>query len=188
VRPGDSDSFKDAAQRLSAALAAGDYPLREEDRERVRSGLLMILFIRYSYLGAAELCEIADEAVERLLKESQLQGGALDKASAWLRKTAINLAIDQLRRVRVDRLDDETVEDELSARLVERLESNDQVKRGLAIAIAKRDEVAVQVITAYLDLADEESGFPSSRAVAERCGYSHTTVQEALKRFRRYIE
>lgn len=188
MHSGDSGTFKDATRRLSAAFAAdGDLP-RDADRERVRSGLLMILFIRFSSLGAAELCEIADEAVTRLLEESRRQGRSLDKASAWLRRTAINLAIDRLRRIREDRLDDETVEDELSGRLLKQLESNDQVKRGLAIAIEKRDEVAVQVVTDYLDLADEESGFPSSRAVAKRCGYSHTTVQEALKRFRRYVE
>jgi DNA-directed RNA polymerase specialized sigma24 family protein len=184
----DSNSFKDAVQRLSAALAADGNSPREEDRERVRSGLLMILFIRFSPLGASEICEIADEAVARLLAESRRQGHALDKASAWLRRTALNLAIDRLRRTRVEPLEDEAVEDEYSARLLEKLESDDQVKRGLMIAIEKRDEVAVRVVTAYLDLADEISGSPSTRAVAKRCSYSHTTVQEALKRFRLYVE
>jgi DNA-directed RNA polymerase specialized sigma24 family protein len=150
--------------------------------------LLTILFSRFSSLGPAELCEIADEAVKRLLEESQRQGRTLDNAAAWLRKTASNLAIDRVRRAREDRLDDESIGDEWSARVLERFESNDQVKRGLAIAIEKRDYVAVHVVTDYLDLAAEESGFPSSRAVAERCGYSHTTVLEALKRFRRYME
>jgi DNA-directed RNA polymerase specialized sigma24 family protein len=154
----------------------------------VRSGLLILLFVRYSYLGAAELCEIADEAVARLLEESRRQGRSLDNTSAWLRRTAKNLAIDRLRRHREEPLDNETLEDELSGRLLERFESNDQVKRGLAIAIEEGDEVAVHVVTDYLDIADEESGFPSSRAVAKRCGYSHTTVQDALKRFRRYIQ
>jgi DNA-directed RNA polymerase specialized sigma24 family protein len=185
---GNSSSFKDAARRLSAAFAAdGDSPY-EEDREQVRSALLMVLFIRFSSLGAAEICEVADETVKRLLEESRRQGRSLDNASAWLRRVAINLALDHLKRVREEPLEDENVEDELSTRLLERLESDDQVKRGLAIAIEKRDEVVVQVVTAYLDLADEEPGFPSSRAVADRCGRSHTTVQETLKRFRGYIE
>jgi hypothetical protein len=185
---GNSNSFRDAAWRLSVAFAAGGDSAREEDRQRVRSALLMILFFRYSSLGAAEICEIADETVKRLLEESEEQGHGLDNASGWLRRTAINQALDHLKRVRVEPLEDGSLEDELSTRLQERLESDDQVKRGLAVAIEKGDEVTVQVITEYLDVADEEPGFPSSRAVAERCGRSHTTVLEALKKFRGYVE
>lgn len=181
-------NFKDAARRLSAAFAAdGDRP-RGADSEHVRSAVLKILFIRFSGLGTTELFEIADESIARLLEESRRQGHALENASAWLRRTAMNLALDRLRRVRDESLDDETVEDDLSARQLERFEDKDQVSRGIGVAIEERDEIAVQVVTDYLDLADEEGRFPSSRAVARRCGYSHTTVQEALKRFRGYLE
>lgn len=184
----NSDSLRDTAQRLSKACAADGEQVDRGDFERVRSGLLAVLFAHFSSLGAAGLCDIADEALARLTAESRRQGRALEKAFAWLSRVATNLAIDELRRAREDELDDETMEDEHPARLVEKLERDDQVKRGLDIAIEKRDEVVVQVVTEYLDLARELDGFPSSRAVAKRCNYSHTTVQEALRRFRDYVE
>jgi DNA-directed RNA polymerase specialized sigma24 family protein len=186
-RSDDSDGVGEAAQRLSAAFAADGSRVREEDYERVRSALLTVLLVRASSLGAAELCEVADEATTRLLEESRRQGRALDSSFAWLRTTAVNLAIDRLRRGRVAPLEDESIEDELPARLREKFESKDQVLRGLDVAIAKHDDIVVQVVTDYLDLADEGTGFPSSREVAERCGYSHTTVLDTLKRFARYL-
>jgi DNA-directed RNA polymerase specialized sigma24 family protein len=187
-RADDPGAVGAAAQRLSAAFAADGSQAREEDHERVRTALLTVLVVKVSALGATEICDVADEATTRLLEESRRQGRALDHAFAWLRRTATNLAIDRLRRLRLDSLDDDSIEDELPARLLEQLESSDQVKAGLKVAIEENDIVVVQVITDYLDLADERDGFPSSREVAERCGYSHSTVLEALKRFARYIE
>lgn len=185
----EADSFTASAQRLSGAFALdGDEP-PSRDVERVKSALLLILLARFGPLGAAELCDIADEAIARLLNESRRQGRALDNAAGWLRTTARNLAHDRFKGPQLETLDDhEAVEDEFATRLLERLTSDDQVKRGLRAAVKAGDDVAVRVVVDYLDLADEMSGSPSTRAVAERCGYSHTTVQEVLKRFRRYLK
>jgi len=183
-------SFEECARRLSAAFAVDGSQPHSEDRDRVRSSLLTILVARFHALGVTELYEVADEAMTRLLKESRRQGNALDSASGWLVRTATRLALDQFKTPRRESLDDSdaAIEDEFTARLIERLESDDQVSRGLRHAVEAGDEVAVQVVGDYLDLADEMTGFPSSRAVAQRCPYSHTTVQEALSRFRQYVE
>lgn len=186
----EAESFGACAQRLSAAFALdGDEP-PGRDADRVRSALLTILIARYLSLGVTELHEIVDESLTRLVNESRRQGRALDSAAGWLRTTAANLALDQLKAPRKEALDDRShaIEDEFAARLLERLASDDQIKSGMHVAIEEGDDVAVRIVIEYLDLADEMPGSPSTRAVAERSGYSHTTVQEALKRFRRYVQ
>jgi hypothetical protein len=43
------------------------------------------------------------------------------------------------------------------------------------------------VVTVWLDMAQERGKEPSSRRVAERTGVSHTSVNQALRRFRSYF-
>lgn len=188
----EGDSFAACAARLSVAFAVdgGEEPA-SSDLERVRSGLMTIVLAGFhTSLGGAELCEIGDEAIARLLKESRRQGRGLDQAAAWLRTTATHLAIDRLRTSHSEALDghEPTIKDEFEARSLERLASDNQVKQGLLIAIEAGDYVDVRIVCEYLDLAYEMPGSPTTRQVAERCGYSHTTVAEALKRFGRYLK
>ena len=113
----------------------------------------------------------------------------LDNAAGWLRKVTINIAIDRLRSQAHESLSDypETAEDDIATRLLDRIVTDDQVRHGLKKAIEEGDEMVVRVVGDWLDLAREFGYCPSSRTVAERCGYSHTTVQAALRRFSRYL-
>jgi hypothetical protein len=188
----EGNSFTACARRLSAAFVLdGDKEPPSSDFERVQSGLTKILFARFhSSLGEADLCEICDESTARLLNESRRQGRALDNAAGWLRTTAVNLALDKLKSPRMEPLDDHepTIKDEFEARLLERLTSDDQVARALQATIEGGEDIVVRIVCDYLDLAEEMPGSPSTREVAERCGYSHTTVGEALKRFGHYLK
>jgi DNA-directed RNA polymerase specialized sigma24 family protein len=183
-----SSSFSDSAKRLSTAFALDGLEVDRRDHERVREGLRRSLVSRFHTLGADELLDIVDEAVTRLLRESRRQSRALENPASWLVRTATNRAVDRTRILAHERFpEDEGHDDDETARLIARVVDHDMLSNGIDTAIRRGDRVCVQVVTAWLDLATETGESPSSRAVGERCGYSHTTVNNALSRFQSYL-
>lgn len=185
---GGSNSFAACARRLSAELARGQSRPHSSDYERVRSGLIRLLLAGFGALGPDEIVDIADDTLERLMLESRRQGGALENPAGWISTVGANRARDRFRGG--DSLPEvaaDTIPDDESTRLLERIGTADHVDSAILAAIDAGDDACVQIVTSWVDLADETGEAPSSRAVAEVCGYSHTAVQKALGRFARYL-
>jgi DNA-directed RNA polymerase specialized sigma24 family protein len=158
------------------------------DLELVRDSLHTFLLARFQRLGADDLLDVADEALFRLVEESRQQGRALDYPAAWLFRVASREAISRLRRPADSTgREEQVLNDDALAALIEANASRATVEHAFRRAVADSDHVAVQVVQAWLDLASELGVAPSSRAVANRIAYSHTTVNSALDRFRSYL-
>lgn len=184
-----SESLSDVARRLSASFASAGAEPPAGDHEQVRAALQTFLLARFPVLAADELLDIVDEAVARLLQESRRQQAALEHAAAWLFVVARREAIDRLRRDRSGPLEpDDTVDDDDAlAALIDRDASRTVIEGAFRRAYAANDHLAVRVVMAWLDTADATGAEPASRALAEQIGYSHTTINEALTRFRGYV-
>lgn len=179
--------YSDAAQRLSELSADGDDRAGDAaDLELVRSTLETFLAVRYSSLGNDELLDLVDEAVARLFEQSRREG-ALERAGAWLFTVVRRLAIDRLRTLRHDRTDVPCLSDDELARLIDRMATSRRVEVAFQRAGASQDHVCIRILKTWLDLAEELGAVPTSRDVALLTGYSHTTVNDALARFRRYL-
>jgi DNA-directed RNA polymerase specialized sigma24 family protein len=185
---GGGDTFADCARRLSAACSLDGASPESRDFERVRVDLIRSLLARFHFLGPDEIAEFADEAMERLVRESRRQGRELANPAGWLVTVAGNLAKDRLKRQDPEPLPHEDcVADTKAEKLLGHLEAKDSFDSAIATAIREGDDVAVRVVQVWLEMAEETGEAPSSRAVGTRCGYSHTTVQQALARFVRYL-
>jgi DNA-directed RNA polymerase specialized sigma24 family protein len=182
-------SVSEAARRLSAYFASAGSEPSAADHERVRAALQMFLLAQFPALGAAELLDVVDETVARLLEASREQGRSLEHPSAWLFTVARREAIDRLRRDRSEPLEEGHLveDDDRLAALIDRNASRTVIEGAFRRAYAANDHVAVRVVMAWLDTAEAVGSEPSSRTLAEEIGYSHTTINEALARFRGYV-
>jgi DNA-directed RNA polymerase specialized sigma24 family protein len=137
--------------------------------------------------------EAAQEVMVRLLAMARAGGrrDPVQNPGAFITRVAQNTAIDLLRRSGKHRhevpLDEEHLElsseDELPA-LLHRSATHATVRAAIAGCLADRDFVTVRIVTVWLDLADELGHEPPSREVADYARVSHTTVNNALQRFR----
>lgn len=184
-----SRQLSEAAARLSAHFVAEEGEPPRADYEVVRDALQAFLLARFATLGPDELLDVADEALFRLFDESRRQGQALANPSSWLFTVAARLAIDRLRAAgKMAEGPDTQPDDDRLAGLLDEDASRWAVEAAFARAYAAGDHVCVRIVTVWLDLAAELGYAPSSREVAERVSYSHTTVNEALARLRRYLQ
>lgn len=192
----DLSTFDDAAGRLLEAVASGDSSrIAPDDLKAVVDALLRVLR-RFYPIGEAEAEDAAHEAVLRLLELASAPtqaSPAIRNPGAYLMWLARNRAIDRLRRR--DREEAESAErapnrltndDEIAALLDADATARmtDAAMRG---AVEAGDHLVVRVVSSWLDIAEESGHAPSSREVAARAGLSHTSVNQALKRFRLYF-
>jgi DNA-directed RNA polymerase specialized sigma24 family protein len=184
-----SGRVTEAAQRLSEHAARhGREQLSSTDVEAVRDALYAFLLARYRALGADEVLDVVDEALLRLVETSAEAEEPLEHAAAWLFTVAKNEALTRLRRLRTgDRMPPDELDDDELAMLLDADASRSMVEDGFRRATSAGDHIAIRVVGAWLDLAAELGEAPSSRLVAARSGYSHTTVNDALGRFRSYL-
>lgn len=182
--------FTAASARVNAALARRDgEALSGRDLATVRGELGRILFIRYRSLGPEEVVDLVSETMTRLVRESKRRGVPFENAAGWLVRVGANLAKDRLEELqRFGDAESEPSEEDQTLSVISREASGTVVEEALRLAIEARDATTVRIITHWLDLADDGGPGPSSRRVAEKSGYSHTTVNEALARFRDYLE
>jgi DNA-directed RNA polymerase specialized sigma24 family protein len=184
------DRFGTAVRRLSDAFAIGrsDGSVAR-DHEIVRDGLATFLALRFQVLGIDEALDLVDESIARLAAESKARGEGFAQAPGWLSNVARNLAVDRLRRQRHESAPNgERLSDDALAALLDREASSGTVYAAARRAVAAHDHQCVRIVAEWLDLANETGEAPSSRVVGERTGYSHTTVNAALARFRTYLE
>lgn len=71
--------------------------------------------------------------------------------------------------------------------LIEGMSTADSVRKALARAHREGDLIVLDVVGAWLDLAQRLGSRPSQRAVAELTGVSKTTVGAVLERFERFF-
>jgi DNA-directed RNA polymerase specialized sigma24 family protein len=174
-----------------ASLLAGDEPASDELlsvegelRRRLRS-----------YEPRVDTEAVAQEAVVRLLE--RLRSGSEEEVrhpGGLLLVIAQRLALDQLRSAWVTRTEPMPVEelerqadDDAIAALLSREASAQRVEQALKAAADAGDHLVVRCVTAWLDLAERHGAAPSSREVAAAASVSHTSVANALARFRAYL-
>jgi DNA-directed RNA polymerase specialized sigma24 family protein len=128
-------------------------------------------------------------------RSERLRDVQAESAWSYLLAAARNSALDAIRtrkrrqEVQVDVLPDQTQSaDDAVAGLIDRDATNARVLAALRAGIEAGDDLTVPIITTWLDLADELDRAPSTREVASRAGVSHTTVAQALKRFRAVLQ
>jgi hypothetical protein len=175
-----------------ASLLADDAPV-SGDLRAVEAELLRRLS---SYEPRVDTEAVAQEAILRLLQllrsESQER---VRHPAALLLVIARRLALDQLRSARVQRtepLPGELLEapgdDDALAALLSRDATAQVVADAMRTAAHRGDYVTVRCVAVWLDLAEQHGAAPTSREVAALASVSHTTVANALARFRRYLD
>lgn len=189
--------FDAAASRLFAALRAGapgETP--PHDLEVVGNWLRRWLRLSFRSLHLPE-SEADEEGQEILLRMFELDSTRLTEIrnpAAYLTQLARNRTIDKMRR-RASRhveLSDDLVailasHDDEIATMLEATVTTAQIRAAMRAASQAGDDVALRVVSTWLDIADELGDPPTSRDVAARSNVSHTTVNQALKRFKSYF-
>jgi RNA polymerase sigma factor (sigma-70 family) len=144
-----------------------------------------------------DAADAAQDAILSLLEVASGDEGSREirNPAAYLTWLARNRALDRLRRRDFEKAADfeEAVDasrggdDERIAALFDRAASSAAIEHALRTALDAQDELAVRVVTVWLDIAAEVGKAPSSRQVAQRTGVSHTSVNQSLRRFRTYF-
>ncbi|SRR6266404_1611928 len=189
------DEFGIAAERL-AAYFAGTGPDRpvpraaeaaaEHDYRIVRSGLERYVLAHFSGVGTATILELVDATLAGFLEDVRTKG-APPNAAGWITLAVRRRAIDELRRQREHPPVEDLSDDEV-ARLLDKRADAAVVYASLRRMRDAGDQVGVRVVTTWLRAAAATPKSPPSRAVAEQLDIHHSTVNEALERFRTYVE
>jgi DNA-directed RNA polymerase specialized sigma24 family protein len=179
VRSGRASSVPDDQLRLLVDRLEGtlqrSYGFRESDAADAAQDALL------------SLLEVASEP-----DASQVE---IQNPAAYLMWLARNRAIDRMRTAAhrtsapLDQRPDTPRghDDDAIASLLDRSATASSVAVAMRAALDAQDDIAVRVITAWLDSAEELGEAPPSRLVAERANVSHTTVNHALRRFASYF-
>jgi DNA-directed RNA polymerase specialized sigma24 family protein len=146
-------------------------------------------------MSDADAADASQEAVIALLERTlDPSGDPVRNPAAFLTWLTRNRAIDRLRAQTRQSLEPpETLtarmgsDDEAIARLFDRAASTERVEAALRVALEQGDALAVRVVTTWLDAAEASGQPPTSREVAAGAGVSHTSVNQALRRFRSYF-
>lgn len=153
--------------------------------------------VRRLGLSVTDAEEIAQETlveVYRRVVEGSRSGRPIERPIAFLVWMGRNRAIDQLRRNNArssaeydDVLANYQARDDQIATLLASSATAAKIEQALRVARASDDRLVMRVVGAWLNLADQQDRVPSSRQVAKQIGVSHTAVNQALARFRRYL-
>jgi DNA-directed RNA polymerase specialized sigma24 family protein len=164
---------------------------RSADPESIavlRADLRRALSLRFPQLDPDDLAQIT---LLRLLYGKSVPGAAaVGNPRAYAHRIARNAALDALKarsRRRESDLDEAAERaapfDAITA-LVDHSVSHAQVVSAMRRLIQGEEARVVRIITLWLDVAEEIGRTPSTRVVAARGRVSHTSVANALKRFR----
>ncbi|MEU3253120.1 sigma-70 family RNA polymerase sigma factor [Streptomyces sp. NPDC006997] len=180
AQDGDEALAPDEEHRLATALANVTTTLPRLLGQRVRD-------------AGQDPEDIAQEAFERFVKA--VRAGRVDEhhsPAGYLVTIAMNIARDGVRRPDTIPLAEagasrDTREDQVT-RMIDSLASAETVRRALERALAERDQMVLEVVPAWLDLAHHTGKQPTSREVALYVGISKTTVANVLGRFRKLLQ
>lgn len=192
--------FDRAAIRLMAAAQGSNHALGEEvtgeDYRVVASALER--FAKGFRLSGDDAEEVVASVLAEMLGRTRADRD-VRHPGAYLFWTTRNRVLDRLRqesRHPTESLDSESLdrglgwysdEDDAIARLLERRATTEMIDAALRAAAAADDQVAVRVVAVWLELAEELGREPTSREVAPEADTSHTTVSNALRRFKTYL-
>lgn len=139
--------------------------------------------------------DVVQGMLTRLLEQSErLARTPVEHAWGYLLGATRNAAIDVIRarkrqrQVPLDAAGEPSSSEDAIAQLIDQDASHSAVVTTLQTYVAAGDKSTVRIITIWLDLADELGRAPSTREVAAHTGVSHTSVANALTRFRRRID
>lgn len=196
--PSASRRFDRAARDLWDSVQAGRASaVTPEDLRLISDWLAETLRRSYGFAesDAADASQDAILALLELAASESSQPAEVRNPAAYLTWLARNRAIDRLRsaswkalhapEARIEPQGEH--EDDAIARLLDRNATAVAVRDAMGAALDAQDHLAVRIVTIWLDLAAELGEPPSSRTVAERGGVSHTTVNQALRRFASYF-
>jgi DNA-directed RNA polymerase specialized sigma24 family protein len=181
-------SFDDAASGLIEA--SSDASLDPQALTILLDGLVRVLRTSRFHLSSEDAEDVAQEAVIRLVEFARTDAAdRVHKPGAYLIRVAQHLAIDRARQATVSMSAPEDLEtlatdDDAIAALLDADASVSLIEGAMRAAVSAGDHLAVRVVVHWLDLAQKFGEAPSSRAVAQRTGLSHTSVNKALSRFR----
>ncbi|HEX8743350.1 MAG TPA: hypothetical protein VF712_09455 [Thermoleophilaceae bacterium] len=190
----EARAFDEAAARLTAGLTEGDRVGRDDFRVVVQ--WLTRWLVRRFGLSEQDAEDAAVAAIEGMYEVGRADAAApaIRKPVAYLVWAARNRAIDKLRRQTIVNAHERAElgpgvidDDERVAALLERDASVSDVRSAMQAAAEAGDDLAVRVIGVWLNMASELGEEPGSRAVGERAGVSHTSVNQVLRRFRSYF-
>ena len=203
--------FEAAARRLLGGFSGGESSASGEDLDLVTT----VLARSVRGVGVRSREDAEEIAHEAVFRASRAKRDHVSHAGAYLLAIAKHLAIDQwrkdVRRAGKEVLTGDIAEfatahygdtfetseggplgyysaqDDAVAQLLEQTITARAVEHALRAANSADDVVTVRVVSTWLELAETTRRPPSSREVARRAGVSHTSVNRALQRFRRYV-
>lgn len=156
---------------------------------------------RYSsYLRKASDIEVADivsEVTLILLTRNESEKPEIENWEAFATSTAEKVVLTRMRSIGRRETREEIYErnpavtdaqpDALVAAKFEKTASVHDVVTAMEFARSTGDNVAIRVITVWLNIADETDSVPKRINVARRANVSPPTVDAALKRFKSYL-
>lgn len=180
-----------AAAEVVDAIAAAAEPRATTIR------ILQVELMRRARRSDVDAEEAVDAAIAAFVQAALDGRVRTETAGAYVARALRNQLIDAHRREttstgarrEISSLDWGNVlgyaDDQTLARLLDAQAAKSDVERGLSSAADEGQFTIVRVVTQWLVMA-ERSGVeePSSRAVAEALGISHSTVNEAIRTFR----
>lgn len=184
-----SSAFERAVRALAQSARDGR-PAPPGAFDRVHGTLISFVRSRAG-VRVHDAEDAAAEAIERLVVAAR--DGRLDlddRPGSYLLTVARRVAVDQWRRHGArEELTDQPPEQATDDEVIRMLDADATGARiQAALRRAYEEDVAMSlVIRTWLDMAWESGSEPSTRAVGERAGVSHSTVVRALARFREYL-
>ena len=189
----DRPTFDEAVAALVEACARGGNSFNDADALIVIYRALAPIHRVFPTIEPEAWQDLVDEAVLRFWKAC-LEGRIHEdqNPAGYLVQTARNLALDHVRSASRQpegyEILDVASDDDAIAATVDATAGRQAIEGGLRAAWEAKDDTVVRVVLAWLEAASAAPGTtPSSRKVAERLGISHTAVNDAMSRFKRYL-
>lgn len=187
-----------AARELLEAVRSGKASAVAPEQLRIVFDRLTRTLMRSYGFAENDAADSAQDAIVSLLElagPGERAGQEIRNPAAYLTWLARNRAIDRFRRRDFETPEDlerrgdapRGDDDERIAALLDRAASAAAIEDAMRAALDAQDTLAVRVVTVWLDTAQALGKAPSSREVAQRAGVSHTSVNQALRRFRTYF-
>jgi DNA-directed RNA polymerase specialized sigma24 family protein len=196
-----ASAFDAAAERLVAASESSTVEAVAPDDYKLVLRTLTGFAQRFGVSrGDAE--ELASDTIaEAFMRSTTGARRPVDQPAAFLFWTTRNRLIDRSRRRRVREATEAPAEDpggrtrsrsysaddDAIVRLLERQATAEVVQDALRAASAADDHLLVRIVSSWINVAGQLGRAPSSREVAPAAEVSHTSVNQALRRFRRYL-